>query len=64
MAKTNKKNIKKTVIFDFTEYYNNLKDQEMKDREKALVLQSNDSKSSIKKTSLWQKIKNLFKKNK
>lgn len=64
MAKTNKKNIKKTVIFDFTEYYNNLKDQEMKDREKALVLQSNDSKSSTKKTSLWQKIKNLFKKNK
>lgn len=63
MAKTNKKNIKKTVIFDFTEYYNNLKDQEMKDREKALVL-PNDSKSSIKKTSLWQKIKNLFKKNK
>lgn len=70
MAKTSKKNVKKTVIFDFTEYYNNLRDQEIKDRAEALAYLTNtdDSESnetpSNNKLTFWQKVKNLFRRKK
>lgn len=70
MAKTSKKNVKKTVIFDFTEYYNNLRDQEERDRAEALAYLTNtdDSESnetpSNNKLTFWQKVKNLFRRKK
>ena len=65
MAKINKKNIKKVAIFDFTDIYR--KKFELEERDKAEALDytlNNKDEAPIKKLSLWQRIKNLFKKNK
>lgn len=58
MAKTTKK-AKKFVIFDFTEYYNKIKNQEVADRALAAEIAAKINKNE--KQSLWTRIKNWFK---
>lgn len=60
MAKTTKK-AKKFVIFDFTEYYNNIKTKEEAD--KTLAAEIAEKINKHEKQSLWQRIKNWFKKH-
>lgn len=59
MAKSNKKT-NKLVIFDFTEYYNSIKEQEEKDKITAEILRI-AKPYEPKKPSLWTRIKNWFK---
>lgn len=66
-TKTSKKNTKPTmIIFDFTEVYNNMKAEQERDLAEAAAyaISHMDEKTEnnyTTKTSLWQKIKNLFK---
>lgn len=65
MAKANKKNATKMVVFDFTEYYNNIKKQEEIDRAEAAAYASQHvSDASVNKPTLWQRIKGFFKRKK
>ena len=69
-TKTSKKNTKPTmIIFDFTEVYNNMKAEQERDLAEAAAyaISHMDEKTEYNhttKTSLWQKIKNLFKRRK
>lgn len=69
-TKTSKKNTKPTmIIFDFTEVYNNMKAEQERDLAEAAAyaISHMDEKTEnnyTTKTSLWQKIKNLFKRRK
>lgn len=69
-TKTSKKNIKPTmIIFDFTEVYNNMKAEQERDLAEAaayaiLHMDEKTENNHTTKTSLWQKIKNLFKRRK
>jgi len=69
-TKTSKKNTKPTmIIFDFTEVYNNMKAEQERDLAEAAAyaISHIDEKlenNQTTKTSLWQKIKNLFKRRK
>ena len=69
-TKTSKKNTKPTmIIFDFTEVYNNMKAEQERDLAEAAAYaraQVDEKKENnhTTKTSLWQKIKNLFKRRK
>lgn len=69
-TKTSKKNTKPTmIIFDFTEVYNNMKAEQERDLAEAAAYATShmDEKTEnnhTTKTSLWQKIKNLFKRRK
>lgn len=58
MAKTNKVN-KGTIIFDFVEFYNTRSEKERQEIEQAIVARM---ERKNKKVSLWNKIKNWFKK--
>ena len=69
-TKTSKKNTKPTmIIFDFTEVYNNMKAEQERDlaEDDDYAISHMDEKTEnnhTTKTSLWQKIKNLFKRRK
>lgn len=69
-TKTSKKNTKPTmIIFDFTEVYNNMKAEQERDLAEAAVyaishMDEKTENNHTTKTSLWQKIKNLFKRRK
>ena len=69
-TKTSKKNTKPTmIIFDFTEVYNNMKAEQERDLAEAAAyaishMDENTENNHTTKTSLWQKIKNLFKRRK
>ena len=69
-TKTSKKNTKPTmIIFDFTEVYKNMKAEQERDLAEAAAyaISQMDEKTEnnhTTKTSLWQKIKNLFKRRK
>ena len=69
-TKTSKKNTKPTmIIFDFTEVYNNMKAEQERDLAEAAAYAISHMDEKIEnnhttKTSLWQKIKNLFKRRK
>ncbi len=69
-TKTSKKNTKPTmIIFDFTEVYNNMKAEQERDLAEAaayaiLHMDEKTENNHTTKTSLWQKIKNLFKRRK
>lgn len=69
-TKTSKKNTKPTmIIFDFTEVYNNMKAEQERDLAEAAAyaishMDEKTENNHITKTSLWQKIKNLFKRRK
>ena len=57
------------IIFDFTEVYNNMKAEQERDLAGAAAyaishMDEKTENSHITKTSLWQKIKNLFKRRK
>lgn len=58
MAKTNKVN-KGTIIFDFVEFYNTRSEKERQEIEQAIIARM---ERKNKKVSLWNKIKNWFKK--
>ena len=58
MAKTNKVN-KGTIIFDFVEFYNTRSEKERQEVEQAIIARM---ERKNKKVSLWNKIKNWFKK--
>lgn len=58
MAKTNKVN-KGTIIFDFVEFYNTRSEMERQEIEQAIIARM---ERKNKKVSLWNKIKNWFKK--
>lgn len=58
MAKTNKVN-KGTIIFDFVEFYNTRSENERQEIEQAIIARM---ERKNKKVSLWNKIKNWFKK--
>lgn len=61
-TKTSKKNTKPTmIIFDFTEVYNNMKAEQERD---LAEMDEKTENNHTTKTSLWQKIKNLFKRRK
>lgn len=66
-TKTSKKNTKPTmIIFDFTEVYNNMKAEQERDLAEAAAyaishMDEKQKNNHTTKTSLWQKIKNLFK---
>ena len=72
MAKTitSIKNTKPTmIIFDFTEVYNNMKAEQERDLAEAAAyaisyMDEKTENNHTTKTSLWQKIKNLFKRRK
>lgn len=63
-TKTSKKN--KMVILDFTQVYNKRKAEDERDLAEAAAytLEHQEEMKPITKTSLWQKIKNLFKRKK
>lgn len=69
-TKTSKKNTKPTmIIFDFTEVYNNMKAEQERDLAEAAAyavshMDEKTENNYTTKTSLWQKIKNLFKRRK
>ena len=69
-TKTSKKNTKPTmIIFDFTEVYNNMKAEQERDLAEAAAyaiscMDEKTENNHTTKTSLWQKIKNLFKRRK
>ena len=69
-TKTSKKNTKPTmIIFDFTEVYNNMKAEQERDLAEAAAyaishMYEKTENNHTTKTSLWQKIKNLFKRRK
>lgn len=69
-TKTSKKNTKPTmIIFDFTEVYNNMKAEQERDLAEAAAyaishMDEKTENNHATKTSLWQKIKNLFKRRK
>ena len=69
-TKTSKKNTKPTmIIFDFTEVYNNMKAEQERDLAEAAayaisLMDEKTENNHTTKTSLWQKIKNLFKRRK
>lgn len=69
-TKTSKKNTKPTmIIFDFTEVYNNMKAEQERDLAEAAAyaishIDEKSENNQTTKTSLWQKIKNLFKRRK
>lgn len=69
-TKTSKKNTKPTmIIFDFTEVYNNMKAEQERDLAEAAAyaishMDEKTENTHTTKTSLWQKIKNLFKRRK
>lgn len=69
-TKTSKKNTKPTmIIFDFTEVYNNMKAEQERDLAEAAAyaishMDEETENNHTTKTSLWQKIKNLFKRRK
>lgn len=69
-TKTSKKNTKPTmIIFDFTEVYNNMKAEQERDLAEAAAyaishIDEKTENNHTIKTSLWQKIKNLFKRRK
>lgn len=69
-TKTSKKNAKPTmIIFDFTEVYNNMKAEQERDLAEAAAyaiahVDEKTENNHTTKTSLWQKIKNLFKRRK
>lgn len=69
-TKTSKKNTKPTmIIFDFTEVYNNMKAEQERDLSEAAAyaishMYEKTENNHTTKTSLWQKIKNLFKRRK
>lgn len=65
MTNTSKNN-KKMVILDFTDVYNAIKAEEERDLAEAAAYTSihQSEIKPITKTSLWQKIKNLFKRKK
>lgn len=63
MAKT-KKDIKKVVIFDFTEYYNNIKKQREVAKAEADAYRETHAivaEQTITKPTFWQRIKKFFK---
>lgn len=67
MAKTSKKDNKMMVTIDFTEYYNNIKEQQEKDKAEAaayILAHQDDEKTPSAKLTFWQRIKNLFKRRK
>ena len=69
-TKTSKKNTKPTmIIFDFTEVYNNMKAEQERDLAEAAAyaishMDEKTENNHTTKTSIWQKIKNLFKRRK
>lgn len=69
-TKTSKKNTKPAmIIFDFTEVYNNMKAEQERDLAEAATyaishMDEKTENNHTTKTSLWQKIKNLFKRRK
>ena len=69
-TKTSKKNTKPTmIIFDFTEVYNNMKAEQERDLAEAAAyaiahVDEKTENNHNTKTSLRQKIKNLFKRRK
>lgn len=69
-TKTSKKNTKPTmIIFDLTEVYNNMKAEQERDLAEAAAyaishIDEKPENNQTTKTSLWQKIKNLFKRRK
>lgn len=76
MAKTknSKNNGVKTIILDFTDFYNKIKEEEQIRLAEEIaynqyncgtdeITDNKDEKSTIK-PSLWQRFKNLFKRNK